>query len=298
MPEVTVDGYTITLSNLEKEYWPGSYVKADLIRYYAEVGSFALPYLQGRPVVMSRYPDGIGGKNFYQKNSPEHAPDWMRTVRVMHSEKEVNYLVYENRATLVWLANQGCIEMHAWLARAERIEYPDLAVLDLDPAEGATFRQVTAVAVLARTVLAEFGLAGFPKTSGATGVHIFMPLEPVHTFREVTRAMETVARLITSVCDFATTDRVVSRRTGKVYIDYLQNTAGKTMAFPYSVRPRPGAPVSTPLAWNELEGLTDPGRFNMRTVPERLRKQEDAYAELFRRRYRLEALLALNKSAR
>lgn len=297
MAEVTVDGRTISLTNLDKEYWPGSYVKADLIDYYVRVGDYALACLKGRPVVMNRFPDGIAGKNFYQKNRPEHAPEWMRTVRVGHSERTIDYLVYENRATLVWLANQGCIEMHAWLARADRLDHPDLAVLDLDPAEGATFRQAVAVGFLARAVLGEFGLAGFPKTSGATGLHVFIPLVPKHTHREVTRAMALIAGLVTDVCGFATTERVIERRAGKVYIDYLQNAAGRSMAFPYSVRPRPGAPVSTPLDWEELECLDDPARFNLRTVPDRLRTHGDPYAGLFVRRYRLDALLALAETS-
>jgi len=290
---VTVDGRSLRLTNLDKEYWPQAYLKGDLIRYFAEIGHFALPYLAGRPIVMNRYPDGVMGKHFYQKNRPEYTPAWIPTVRVAHSEKTVEYIVCENRATLVWLANQGCIEIHAWLARADRLDRPDLAVLDLDPAEGATFRQVITVALLAKTVMAEFGVAGWPKTSGATGVHIFIPLEPVHTFGQVTKAMEVAARLVTGVCEFATTERSVEKRAGKVYIDYLQNTAGKTMAFPYSVRPLPGAPVSTPVSWPELATLKGPSGFTMRTVPARLKRRGDAYAGLFEKRYRLDPLLAL-----
>ncbi len=295
MPRVLVDGRELDLTNVDKTYWPDGRTKGDLIAYYSGVGEYAVRYLDGRPVVMSRYPDGISGKHFYQKECPESAPEWIETVPVAHDNgtRIVNYVVYRGVETLVWLANLGCIEMHALLARADRLEFPDLAVLDLDPAAGTTFRQVTAVALLVQTLLGEFGLAGFPKTSGATGVHIFIPLEPVYTYREVTQAMEAAARLITNVCDFATTERVVDRRAGKVYIDYLQNTFGKSMAFPYSVRPLPGAPVSTPLDWPELANLEDPSRFNMRTVLERLQNRGDPYAGLFRRRYRLEPLLGL-----
>lgn len=294
-PTVLIGDRKVELTNLDKIFWPEGFTKGDLVGYYHQVAPFVLRYLKDRPVVMSRYPDGINGKHFYQKERPEYTPDWVETVPVAHegAQRVINYIVCRDEATLVWIANQGAIEMHAWLGKADHLEHPDLAVLDLDPAEGAKWRQVIDVALLARTVLVEFGLAGFPKTSGATGVHIFIPLEPVHTYRETTRAMEAVARLITGVCAFATTERVIERRTGKVYIDYLQNTAGKTMAFPYSVRPLTTAPVSTPVTWEELEGLQEVKSLNLRTVPERVQTHGDPYAGLFERRYRLEALLDL-----
>ncbi len=275
MPTVLIGSRKVDLTNLDKVFWPEGYTKGDLVGYYHRVAPYVLRYLKDRPIVMSRYPDGINGKHFYQKEKPEYTPEWIETLPVAHegAQRVINYIVCRDEAHLVWIANQGAIEVHAWLGRAGRLEYPDLAVLDLDPAAHATWRQVIDVARLARTVLAEFGLAGFPKTSGATGVHIFIPLEPVHTNRERTRAMEAAARLVTGVCAFATTERAIERRTGKVYIDYLQNTAGKTMAFPYSVRPHPSAPVSTPVTWDELESLKASNQFNIRTVPDRLQNR-------------------------
>lgn len=296
MPTVLIGCRKVDLTNLDKVFWPEGYTKGDLVGYYHRVAPYVLRYLKDRPIVMSRYPDGINGKHFYQKEKPEYTPEWIDTVPVAHegAQRVISYIVCRDKASLVWIVNQGAIEMHAWLGRAGRLEYPDLAVLDLDPAAGATWRQVVDVALLARTVLAEFGLSGLPKTSGVTGVHVFIPLKPVHTYRETTRAMETVARLITGVYASATTERVIERRTGKVYIDYLQNTAGKTMAFPYSVRPRPSAPVSTPVTWDELEDLEAPTGFNILTVPERLQNGGDPYAALFDRCYRLDALLELS----
>ncbi|MEW6725765.1 non-homologous end-joining DNA ligase [Desulforudis sp. 1088] len=296
MTLVQVRGRRLGLTNLNKVYWPDGRTKGDLIAYYTAVGEYAIRYLEGRPVVMSRYPDGITGKHFYQKERPESTPEWIETVPVAHDEgmRIVNYVVYRGLETLVWLANLGCIEMHSWISKVGTLAHPDIAVIDLDPAEGATFEQVVEVARLARTALREFGLNGFPKTSGATGLHVFIPVEPRHTFSEVTRAMKIIAEFIVRICPFATIERIVSKRTGKVYVDYLQNTFGKAMAFPYSVRPRPGAPVSAPLRWEELERPAwRPDDFNMDSMPERLRTAGDLYEGFFDARSSLEGILAL-----
>jgi len=295
MPRVRIGDRELDLTNLDKVYWPREgYTKGDLLAYYRDAGPAAVPYLAGRPAVMNRFPDGITGENFYQKDCPAHAPVWVRTAAVEHKDKTVRYVVHGDLATVLWLANLGAIEMHAWLSRTPSLTRPDIAVIDLDPAEGATFAQVIEVAGLARTALEEFGLEGFPKTSGATGLHLFVPIEPRYSFAEVTQAMKVVAELIVQACPFATVERTVERRRGKVYVDYLQNTFGKSMAFPYSVRPRPGAPVSTPLGWDELD---DPGwrpeDFNIRTVPGRLAERGDPYRGFFDRRGRLEPLLEL-----
>ncbi len=291
---VMVDGLEVKLTNLDKLLWPEGFTKADLIAYYNEAAPYILPYVVDRPAVMSRYPHGIEGESFYQKDCPEYAPDWIRTVAVEHSEgrKTVNYIVHRDRATLIWLANQAAIELHTWLSRVDRLHFPDIAVVDLDPAEGASFEQVISVALLVREALREHGIDGRPKTSGATGIHIYIPLEPRYTFSEVSTAIETLALMITSVCPFATTERVVAKRTGKVYIDFLQNGFGRTMTSVYSVRPRPGAPVSMPLEWGSLEQPGwEPGDFNITTVPSILRTQGDAFHGLFERRYALDELL-------
>jgi bifunctional non-homologous end joining protein LigD len=293
-PVVDVDGFEVKLTNLDKALWPEGLTKADLVAYYHEVAPYALPYLNGRPAVMGRYPDGIGGESFYQKECPGYAPEWIRTFPVEHDEgrRVVRYIVHQNRATLVWLANQAAIELHAWLSTVDHLQYPDIGVIDLDPAEGSSFDQVLTVALLAREVLAEFGITGFPKTSGATGLHIYIPLEPVHTFSEVTAALKNLAQMITAVCPFATIERVVAKRTGKVYIDYLQNTFGKTMAAPYSVRPRPGAPVSMPITWPDVErGNLVSDQFNLQTVLPLLREGGDTFRGFFERRYRLDGLM-------
>lgn len=295
MPWVGLDGRKLELRNLEKIFWPDEgYTKGDLLAYYTAVSPVMLPYLAGRPAVMHRYPDGIAGSHFYQKDCPAQAPTWVNSMPVKHSGKTVHYVLHGDPATLLWLANLGAIEMHAWLSRAPDPLHPDIAVIDLDPDEGATFEQVVEVGKMARTALAEFGLEGFPKTSGATGLHLFVPVQPRYSFAEVTKAMKVIAHFIVQVCPFATVERRVERRKGKVYVDYLQNAYGKSMAFPYSVRPRPGAPVSTPLAWSELERLDwVPGDFNIRTLAARLSAHGDSYGRFFDHPHCLDDLLIL-----
>jgi len=292
---VKVSDREVKLTNLDKLIWPEGLTKAHLVKYYSDIAPHILPHLCNRPLVMKRYPDGLDGGPFYQKECPDYAPDWIIRHPVEHSEKVVNYIVCNDAATLVWLANQGCIEMHAWLARIENLESPDLAVMDLDPAEGATFHDTMKVALLVRGVLEQCGLAGFPKTSGASGLHLFIPIKPVYSWQVVTNAMKFVAETVTGVCpDKATVERKVDKRAGKVYLDYLQNGRGKTMAFQYGLRPLPGAPVSTPLDWSEVErGDVHPQDFNMKTIFNRIEIQGDIYGEVLSRRQTLDGLLKM-----
>ena len=294
MPSVLVENRVVELTNQDKVFWPEGYTKAHLIRYYHEVAPYALRYLKDRPVVMNRFPDGIRGENFYQKECPAYAPDWIETLPVQHAEagRVVNYIICRDEPTIIWLANQGAIEMHAWLSRKQDLERPDIAVLDLDPMPGATFDDTRQVALLVKEALTGVGLEGYPKTSGATGLHVFIPILPAYTFKEVAEAMGVIARAIARSCSLATVERVVARRGPRVYVDFLQNVYGKTMAFPYSVRPLPGAPVSTPLTWDELlsPGLS-PQDFNIETVPLRLKEKGDPYAGMSGKARRLDALL-------
>jgi bifunctional non-homologous end joining protein LigD len=294
MPRVAVDGQVLELKNLDKVFWPEGYTKGDLIKFYDEAAPCILPHLKGRPVVMNRFPDGVGGENFYQKECPDYAPEWIKTVPVAHRDagKIVNYIVCDDKPTLLWLASQGCIEIHAWLAIREDLARPDIAVLDLDPMPGAPFPAVVEAALLLRETLTQFGLRGYPKTSGAEGLHIFIPIKQEHTHQEVARAMGAVAKLVAAVYPLSTVERVVKKRGARVYLDYLQNGYGKTMAFPYSVRPLPGAPVSTPVDWEELERRDwQPKDFNILTLPRRLKARGEAWEGYYTRRQDLRALL-------
>ena len=285
MTEAVIEGKKVRLSNLGKVFWPEGFTKADLIKYYVEMAPVLMPHLKDRLFVMSRYPDGITGEFFYQKDCPEYAPEWIETVGLVSPDtgKVVNYIVCNNIATLVWLANQACIELHIWLARKAKLDYPDIVVFDLDPFPPAVFEDVLEVALLVKEALDQFGLKGFPKTSGATGLHIFVPVEPVLTYTEVRAAVEFVYRRIHDVFPEKTTlERSISKRDGKIYLDYLQNTRGKTMVFQYSLRPEPGAPVSAPVTWEEVaDKKIRPGQFNICSIFRRLDEVGDLYSEFY-----------------
>lgn len=298
--EVEIDGKTFYLTNLEKPIWPDNgLTKADLIKYYAEMADIILPHLKNRLFVMSRYPDGIDGEMFYQKDCPDYAPEWIKVFPVQSPEtgKQIKYVVCNDLPSLLWLANQACIELHIWLAKIPRINYPDIVVFDLDPFPPATFKDTMEVALLVREALSHFRLKGYPKTSGATGMHIFVPVIPDYTYQEVRNAVEFVCRQINKVYPEKTTlERLIADRGGKVYLDYLQNTRGKTMTFQYSLRPVAGAPVSAPLTWEEVEkGEIQPLDFNIWNMKDRIAEVGDLYKEFFESRQSLKNLIDMLK---
>jgi bifunctional non-homologous end joining protein LigD len=262
----------VRFSNLDKVFWPeDGYTKGDLVRYYEEVWPWLAPYLRDRPVVLTRYPDGITGKSFFQKNAPGFTPDWVGTFRI----EDTDYFICNDVETLLYVINSGCIPLHVWSARRGTLDRPDWAILDLDP-KGAPFQHVTALARSIHTLLGELGIAHFIKTSGQDGLHVLVPLGAQLTHAEARTFAEVLARIVVEErSEIATVARAVGARQGKVYVDFLQNGFGKTIAAPFSVRPRPRAPVSTPLAWEEVGGRLDPARFTIRSVPKRLRQAGD-----------------------
>lgn len=295
---VKINNHDVKLTNLDKILWPEEgFTKADLIKYYLGISPYLLPHLAGRPFVMSRYPNGITAEYFYQKDCPDYAPEWLETYPIYNESKDKNiyYVICHNLETLAWLANQACIEMHPWLAKTNNLQNPDLAVFDLDPMPPLGFQDALEIAPLVKEALHEFGLQGYPKTSGATGMHIFVPLEPVYAYREVRDFVHYICRLINKVYPQKTTlERLIENRTGKVYLDYLQNSSGKTMACQYSLRPQPGAPVSTPLTWEEVKDKSwQPADFNIKTILERVKNYGDLYSELLSNRQSLDQVLKL-----
>ncbi|SFG50335.1 bifunctional non-homologous end joining protein LigD [Desulfotomaculum arcticum] len=297
---VEIDGHVLKLSNLDKVFWPDEQItKARLIKYYFDMAPFILPIIRNRPLVLKRYPHGIEGDFFYQKECPSYAPEWVETFPIKHSHKVINYLVCNNTATLIWMANQGCLEIHGWLSRVENIDSPDLAVIDLDPAEGASFRDVLKVARIIREALDAFGIKGFPKTSGSAGLHIFIPLSSGYTFEDITKAVKCLAEIIVNTYpNGVTIERAKSKRTGKVYLDYLQNGRGKTMAFPYSLRPLPGAPVSMPVSWEEVEQMKiAAGGFSLLNARSRVVISEELTKIFFQEKQNIDELLNLGPSA-
>ena len=275
----------VRLSNVDKAFFPKEgYSKGDLVQYYAAVAPLLLPHLEGRALSLARYPDGAEGEYFYEKQCPVHAPEWLVTAPIHSSARDeaIDFCTAPDVESLLWIANLGCIEMHPWLSRVERFEHPDFAIFDLDPQEGATWDQVVYVGGLVRVILERLGLAGYPKTSGATGVHIYVPLEPRFTYRRVRRFVEAVGKLIEGADpDNVTMEWDIPRRGPRVFIDHNQNVAGKTIASVYSVRPRPGAPVSVPVTWDELERVK-PDDHDISTVWGRLRQFGDLFAPVLR----------------
>ncbi len=280
----TLSGYQrpLRLSNLDKTFFPDGYTKGDLISYYTSIAPLLLPHLEDRAIVMARFPDGAEGASFYEKNAPGHQPEWMEIVPIESATRggEINFVTAFNVESLMWLANMGCIEIHPWLSRRRHLDREDYAVFDLDPAEGATWDQVVSVARLLRVALERLGLRGYAKTSGSRGIHVYVPLEPVHDYRRVRTFVERLGNLLEAANpDNVTMDRYIPRRKGKVFIDSGQNRAGATIASVYSVRPRPGAPVSTPVRWDELD-RTHPEDLTIATVWDRISRFGDLFSEV------------------
>ena len=260
-------------SNLSKIFWPeDGYSKGDLIEYYRAIGPWILPYLADRPVVLTRYPDGIHGKSFFQKNAPAFTPDWIRTERIWseHAEREIDYLVCDSEEALLFLANLGTIPLHVWSSRIATLQQPDWTILDLDP-KGAPFAHVVELALAVRALCEEIGLEPFIKTSGSTGLHVLIPLARQFTYEQSRMLAHLLARIVQEEHpEIATIARAIGARGGRVYLDFLQNRHGQLLVAPFSVRPLPGAPVSTPLEWREVNRKLDPQAFTLRTVPARL----------------------------
>jgi len=244
------------------------------VAYYQAIAPWLLPYLRNRPLVMTRFPDGIAGKSFFQKDAPGFTPDWVRTERMWSedTQREIDYFVCDDLASLLYVINLGSIPLHLWASRAPTLERPDWCVLDLDP-KGAPFTQVVEVALSARELCRRIELPLYVKTSGSSGLHLLVPLGRQCTHEQSRSLGELLARcLVGRLPEIATITRQVSKRDGRVYVDYLQNGSGKLLVSPFCVRPLPGAPVSTPLRWREVNPKLDLRAHTMKTVPERMKK--------------------------
>ena len=328
-----VDGYRISLTNLNKALWPGddetpAKTKRDMIRYYLSVGRVLLPHLKDRPMTLTRYPNGIGGVSFYQKHA-EHAPGFVEKLSIFssHNEGDGEYLMVDNLPTLVWLAQLANIELHPWLSRVvlepdaaglgttftgsrEALEesvlnYPDFIVFDLDPyvysgkeqagdepeLNRRAFRKTVDTALALKEILDQLSLSSFVKTSGKTGLHVYVPVLRQYNYRTARKTCELIGRfLLRQFPRDVTMEWTVDKRTGKIFLDHNQNTRGKNMASIYSVRPAPGAPVSTPVRWEELAEIY-PTDFTMDTVPGRIEKMGDLWADILQSKHDLKRLL-------
>lgn len=274
-----VDPTTVQLTNLNKIYWPDEeYTKGDLINYYKEVSSYILPYLKDRPETLHRYPNGIKGSSFYQKDvETNQLPSWLRIEQVKHENRLVDYILVENQDSLLYLVNLGCIEMNPFNSRIQSLDYPDYLILDLDP-EDIDFEAVIETARAIHHFLDSLDIIHLCKTSGSTGLHIYIPMGAQYTFKQVSQFAQVIAHLVhNQIPDITSLERHPHKRQKCVYIDYLQNNFGQTVAAPYCVRPKPGATVSTPLKWSEVKSGLDPSQFTIKTVMKRFKKLGDLF---------------------
>ena len=271
----------VKITNPKKIFWPAEgYTKGDLIAYYEAMAPLLLPYLKDRPLVLTRYPDGITGKSFFQKDAPDFVPAWVRTERIYSkdAEREIAYFIVNDVETLRYVVNLGTIPLHLWSSRLGSLDRPDWLILDLDP-KGAPFPDVVKVARALHRILDALDLPNYVKTSGATGLHVLVPLGARYTHEEARTFARLLALLgVEAATDISTIARPIRAREGKVYIDFVQNGHGRTVVGPFSVRSLPGAPASCPLRWEEVTARLDPARFTIKTLPSRFEKLSDPLA--------------------
>ncbi|MFN8186434.1 MAG: DNA ligase D [Gaiellales bacterium] len=283
--EVCVGRHTLRLGNQDKLFWPGEGItKGDLLDYYRRIAPVLVPHLRARPFTMKRFPDGIEGGHFFQKDAPSHMPAWIATrpfpatSRAGKRSRTIRYPLVNDELALLWMVNMGCIDLNVWLSRVDRPDRPDAVLFDLDPAEGTPFEAAVEVALLVKQLLDLVGLASYPKTSGADGIHVLVPVTRRSTFADSRDLAAIVAATLARTHPaLVTTEWARAKRRG-VLVDANQNREGATIASVYSVRPHPGAPVSTPLRWDELTPSLDPRAFTMGVVLDRVAAAGDLFA--------------------
>jgi len=294
--KITVDGHALKLTHLNKIFFPGDgYTKRDLLNFYSDVSPLLLPHLENRPLSLKRYPNGINEKFFFQKDSPASYPEWLH-FEIIDSEhrdpkkgnEPIRYVLADDRAALLYLVNQGCIDQNPWQSRVGSLDNPDFILIDLDP-QDCEYSNIVEAALLVRQTLDKLELEGYPKTTGGHGMHIYIPVEPEYTYDTTKAFAEVIARLCAGERpDLFTTPRSVDKRQkNKVYFDYLQNGEGKTIAAPYVVRAYPGAPVATPLAWREIKPGLSPAHFTIKNAMERFGQTGDLFAGVLNKKQAL-----------
>jgi bifunctional non-homologous end joining protein LigD len=279
--DLKVGKTVLHLTNQDKIYWPKEkYTKGDLIAHYDAVAEYILPYLKDRPQSMNRFPNGISAPSFYQKDvDPAKIPSWLKTKQIYSTSNDemIDYLICNDKATLLYMANLGCIDINPWNSRITKEEHPDWVVIDLDPEE-IPFTEVVNAALAVKETLDELEISCYPKTSGATGMHIYIPLGAKYDYETARTFAELIAHIVNEkLPDTTSIVRSPSKRKKKVYLDFLQNSKGQTLAAPYALRPRPGATVSTPLDWKEVNAKLDPTAFNIKTIMKRIEKVGDLW---------------------
>ncbi|PWT98165.1 MAG: DNA polymerase LigD [Bacteroidetes bacterium] len=279
--EISIGGKKVIISNPDKIYWPHEkYTKNDVVEYYNGVFKYILPYLKDRPESLRRNPNGISDQGFFHKDAGENAPEWVTTQKLFSesANKDIDYIICNDKPTLFYLNNLGCIELNPWNSRLKSLDFPDYMVMDIDPSSKNTFDQVIEVANVIHELFESAGISNYCKTSGATGMHVYVPLGAKYDYADVRKFAEQVALAANHhLPDTTTVERSLDKRKGRIYIDYLQNKKGQTLACAYSLRPKEGATVSTPLEWKEVKKGLHPSQFTIKTMVSRLTKKGDLF---------------------
>ena len=280
----------VELKNLDKVFYPKIKVtKAQIIEYYIRLAPKILPVIADRPLVLTRYPDGVEGEkvSFFEKNAPEGTPDWVKTKTIYSptSKRDVHYIVCNDLDTLIWLANLAALEIHMPFSKIDMLDKPDLLFFDVDPEPPATLSDAAEVALLLKDKLLDLGLTPFVKTSGKKGLHVVIPINPDHTFEKARAFVHEVGIELAKESELVVSEFKDTKKPGKVFADYLQNSPLRTMVVPYSLRPTPDATASAPLEWSEVKKGINPSDFNIFTVVER---KSDPWKNIFEKRCKLE----------
>lgn len=286
---IELAGERISLSSLDRVYWPKeNFTKFDLLCYYIQIAPIMLPFLTDRPAILQRYPRGINAPMFFQQDL-ESAPAFIKTVKLTNQEgRDVNYAVFTTLGSLLYFVNLGTIEQHPWHSTVKHLDQPDYLMLDLDP-KTAPWQNVLEVALVCKEVFDELGVPSFPKTSGSSGIHVYLPLKPKHKFGKVAAIAEALAHEVAQRAPrIATTQRSLAKR-GKqqVYVDAMQNARGKSIASVFTARAKPGATVSMPLSWKQIKKGVKISDFSIKNVPGLIKKNENPWAEFFDSRQQL-----------
>lgn len=284
----SVSGHELKFNNLAKVFWPKEgYTKRDLLNYYYQAAPYILPYLKDRPQSLNRFPNGIEGKSFYQKDVTATAPPWVKQFPYHTSTGEdKNFLVVEDEASLLWMANLGAIEMNPWNSTIQKPDNPTWCIIDLDPTEQNSFEQVIKTAQTTKLVLDELKITGYPKTSGSTGIHIYIPMAARYTYEKCQALGKLIATEVHQrLPRFTSIERLTDRRKGCIYVDYLQNRPKATLAAPYSVRPKPGATVSMPLHWEEVKKGLKMKQFTLKNAMARIKSEGDIFNPVLKRTF-------------
>lgn len=283
MPSIKVGKYKVDITNKDKILFPKDKItKGDIIDYYQKIASTMLIYTKDRPLTMHRYPDGIEKEGFYHKDAPEYFPDWIKTKRIKKEDGSVNYVVANNEATLVYLANYGCLTPHLWLSKIDKLDYPDRIIFDFDPSKETDFDNVRKLALKMKDLIEKVGLTPYVMTTGSRGLHIYVPIIRKNTFDEVKQfAKDLGIYIVKNNQDIATMEVRKAKRGNRIFIDTLRNEFAQTGVAPYSVRAKNGAPVATPLTWKEIhDSNLTPQKYNINNIFARLAKIEDPFKNM------------------